>query len=645
MAWNTKIPHLRRFVLQNFPFIEEDFDALTDYQLICKVVEFLNTVITSQNEVIQQMINVTADFEQLESSFNQLHDYVEHYFDTLDLQEEVNNKLEEMVEDGTLQEIITTYIQSNVAWTFDSVADMQSSTNLIAGSFAHTLGYYSVGDGGDAFYFITDTEPSGHYETVGDLYAELLYLSNAITPSVFGAYHDGTHDDSDAIQAAMDVLGSKAVKILDLEGYTYYVSNPVTLPSTYRATVKNGEIKALANFTIDDDSSKNYIFITSETNTNTYPEAYGTFPTEDLTIDRINLDASLITGLGCMILNKFLRVNITNCQFKRYTTNGLYLPDQSSHEVNVNNCNFIAFLGTTEEALQIECYGINNNSVDGMFSHLVIIGGKYAIYNNKSANIFTAIHTYGQLEYSIYHKAGTGCTYNQMYIDGKGVYVNRPWLTTISNSYFLVNATPLTLNRGSDANTAMKGFKVIGSVAHNFTNDSSITVISTPTGAFKVIEECEFDLTSTNMVDNRYLVNINKIMKPQVVYLDGTQQEIAMTSNGTITDTSTNTKFTKTIINNVVNVTSYNTTGWSQLGIVVSLESNKTYKIVNKYTHDQKDFKVYAYSSIATSETPTVLKSVSNDTLGYQIFDTGANTNFVIALLNKGVYELEITEA
>lgn len=530
---------------------------------------------------------------------------------------------------------------------FDTVSEMQSATNLIAGSYAHTLGYHSVNDGGNAYYKITDTEPSTHYETItGGLYAELLYLDDSITPSKFGAYHDGTHDDSDAIQDAMDVLGSKAVKILDLEGYTYYVSKPVTLPSTYRATVKNGEIKALADFTIDgEDTSKNYIFITSETNTNTYPEAFGTFPTEDLTIDRINLDAGLITGLGCMILNKFLRVNITNCQFKRYTTNGLYLPDKGSHEVNVNNCNFIAFLGSDEEALQIESYGIYNDSLDGMFSHLVIIGGKYGIYNNKGANIFTAIHPYGQLDYTIYHNAGVGCTYDQIYFDGKGMYVNRPWLTTISNSYFLVNATPLTLNSGSDPNTAMKGFKVIGCVGNNYSSDLTITAISLPTGSFKVVEECEFDLTTTNMVDNRYLVNVNKIMKPQVVYLDSTQQEISMSSNGTITDTATNTKFTKTIVNNVVNVTAFNTTGWSQLGIVVNLESNKTYKIINKYTHDQKDFKVYAYSSIATSETPTVLKSISNDTIGYQTFDTGANTNFVIALLNKGVYELEITEA
>lgn len=99
----TKIPHLRRFVLQNFPFIEEDFDALTDYELLCKVVEFLNKTIDSQNLLTENMT-------ELENLFNQLHDYVEHYFDSLDVQDEINNKLNEMAQDGSLQTILQTIL-------------------------------------------------------------------------------------------------------------------------------------------------------------------------------------------------------------------------------------------------------------------------------------------------------------------------------------------------------------------------------------------------------------------------------------------------------------------------------------------------------------------------------------------------------
>ena len=71
MAYNTKIPLFRRWVLQNFPFIEQDFDALTDYQLICKVVEYLNKCIETVNASTEQI-------ELLTNAFNQLKDYVDH---------------------------------------------------------------------------------------------------------------------------------------------------------------------------------------------------------------------------------------------------------------------------------------------------------------------------------------------------------------------------------------------------------------------------------------------------------------------------------------------------------------------------------------------------------------------------------------
>ncbi|MBP5592876.1 MAG: hypothetical protein J6X75_01695, partial [Clostridia bacterium] len=110
-------------MLQNFPFIEADFDALTNYGLLCKIVEYLNKVIESQNEV-------QANVEALNNAFIELKSYIDNYFENLDVQEEINNKLDAMAEDGTLQEIVASYLQANVTWTFDTVADMKSATNL-----------------------------------------------------------------------------------------------------------------------------------------------------------------------------------------------------------------------------------------------------------------------------------------------------------------------------------------------------------------------------------------------------------------------------------------------------------------------------------------------------------------------------------
>ena len=110
--------------LTNFPYIEKDFDALTDYELLCLVVKFLNDVIANQNEqnnsitrmyqsflALQDYVNNTKD--TLEDAFNELDDYVRNYFDNLDVQDEINNKLDQMAEDGTLERIIADYILEN----------------------------------------------------------------------------------------------------------------------------------------------------------------------------------------------------------------------------------------------------------------------------------------------------------------------------------------------------------------------------------------------------------------------------------------------------------------------------------------------------------------------------------------------------
>lgn len=92
-------------------------DSLSYYELLNKVVDYLNRTIEDVNSVIQltedfteeqaeAYAEFTADIEQtvdtLTNSFNTLHDFVDNYFDNLDVQEEIDNKLDEMAIDGTL---------------------------------------------------------------------------------------------------------------------------------------------------------------------------------------------------------------------------------------------------------------------------------------------------------------------------------------------------------------------------------------------------------------------------------------------------------------------------------------------------------------------------------------------------------------
>lgn len=80
-------------VLQNFPFIESDFDAVTNYQLLCKIVDYLNKIIDNNNK---QNDNIS----QLEQNFITLYNYVNNYFNNLDVQEEINKKIDELITTG-----------------------------------------------------------------------------------------------------------------------------------------------------------------------------------------------------------------------------------------------------------------------------------------------------------------------------------------------------------------------------------------------------------------------------------------------------------------------------------------------------------------------------------------------------------------
>lgn len=93
------------FVLENFPFIENDFESINNYRLFSKVVEYLNKTIYNMNLTGEQMENVT-------NAMTELQNYVNNYFENLDVQEEINQKLDEMVESGQLEDIIADYLKS-----------------------------------------------------------------------------------------------------------------------------------------------------------------------------------------------------------------------------------------------------------------------------------------------------------------------------------------------------------------------------------------------------------------------------------------------------------------------------------------------------------------------------------------------------
>ena len=98
------------FVLENFPFIEADFDAISDWQLFCKLGEEMNKVIEKVNLCGEQV-------EELTNAFNNLQDYVNNYFDNLDVQENIKNSWSNLIlNPSTRQDGIDLLIYNNTVY-------------------------------------------------------------------------------------------------------------------------------------------------------------------------------------------------------------------------------------------------------------------------------------------------------------------------------------------------------------------------------------------------------------------------------------------------------------------------------------------------------------------------------------------------
>lgn len=77
-------------------------DGMSYFEMLSKVVDSLNSVIESTN-------GITSDFNNMIDLYKELYNYVVNYFNNLDVQEEIDNKIDSMVEDGTLDSIFGRY--------------------------------------------------------------------------------------------------------------------------------------------------------------------------------------------------------------------------------------------------------------------------------------------------------------------------------------------------------------------------------------------------------------------------------------------------------------------------------------------------------------------------------------------------------
>ena len=123
-------------------------DSLSYYELLCKVVDYLN-------KTMEDVEVLHSDVTNLHEAYEELQEYVNNYFSSLDVQAEIDNKLDVMAKDGTLSSIMVKFAKPYPIFV-DSIGEM---TN-------HELNYVLTTDGYIYYYNGSSFVSSGiHYGT------------------------------------------------------------------------------------------------------------------------------------------------------------------------------------------------------------------------------------------------------------------------------------------------------------------------------------------------------------------------------------------------------------------------------------------------------------------------------------------------
>ena len=220
-----------------------------------------------EKQVIPAINNEGLAIEELQNLYTQLKDYVDNYFENLDVQEEINHKLDEMADSGELEEIIGQYLQLAGVLSYNTITNMVNAENIIEGSICYCLGATSYNDGKGGFYKVR-TYTTGDIiddfnivalEVSDTLIAERMpnYYINLLNkiediesnPIYYGADPTGTEDSTTAINNC--ILANKG-KTINFTNGTYLVTSSINLPfkNNEKVSINGNGAKIVASGTI-----------------------------------------------------------------------------------------------------------------------------------------------------------------------------------------------------------------------------------------------------------------------------------------------------------------------------------------------------------------------------------------------------------
>ena len=130
----------KRMVLSIGTLPSAFYDTMTYYEALVWLYKYLN------DTVIPTINNNGEAVEELQEAFITLETFISEYFDNLDVQQEINNKLDAMAEDGSLTTLIKAYVdpiyeayEQEIDGKVDDIEDAVDAQNVEIYNFKNTI--------------------------------------------------------------------------------------------------------------------------------------------------------------------------------------------------------------------------------------------------------------------------------------------------------------------------------------------------------------------------------------------------------------------------------------------------------------------------------------------------------------------------
>ena len=213
-------------------------------------------------ELVYYLFGVVRDSVQqlteTQYEFTQLYNFVHDYFDNLDVQEEINNKINSLVTDGTISNLLSPIVtQMSNPEIVNSTSEMTNNTKLYILSTSGELYYFNggsfIGSGitygsiSNAYKYntvITAVEPLYNYSDIGS----------------YGVNSSATINNNDV----PEILRGRFLTLVNILGFNsnviaqiLYPTDPALITMPYIRTYDKGKSEIIENWTNISESNQN----------------------------------------------------------------------------------------------------------------------------------------------------------------------------------------------------------------------------------------------------------------------------------------------------------------------------------------------------------------------------------------------------